>query len=406
MIKTGPSFSNGGGVGKHTNSTLNLGKISSRNDGRWLVVDTDLETGWAPVNELDGTLGLDGGNGSIDVLWNDITSVKETASHVLSVTRVTFNHLVGWLKARVGDFSDSQLFVVSLFSRNDWSIGDQRKVDTWVRYQVGLELGQINVEGTVESKGGSDGGDDLSNQSVQVGVGRPFNVKVASANVIDGLVINHESTVRVFKGGVGGQDGVVRFDDSGGNLRSRVDGEFELGLLSVVNRETFEQESTETGTSSSSKGVEDEETLKTSAVIGEFTDSVKDKVDDFLSDGVVTTSIVVGSIFLSGDQLFRVEELTVGTGTDFVNDSWLKIDKDGTWDVLSGTSFREKGVEGVVTATDGLVRRHLTVRLDTVFYYKKEGAGVGERMFSGYDKNPNIQSKQKISTFFAGIKSN
>jgi len=355
---------------------LNLGEISSRNDGRWLVVDTDLETGWAPVNELDGTLGLDGGNGSIDVLWNDITSVKETASHVLSVTRVTFNHLVGWLEARVGDFSDSQLFVVSLLSRDNWSVGDQRKVDTWVRYQVGLELSQIDVEGTIKTKGSSDGRNDLSNQSVQVGVGRTFNVKVASANVIDGLVINHESTVRVFKGGVGGQNRVVWFDDSGGNLRSRVDGEFELGLLSVVNRETFEQESTETGTSSSTKGVEDKETLKTSAVISEFTDSVKDKIDDFLSDGVVTTSVVVGGIFLSGDQLFRVEELTVGTSADFVNDSWLKIDKDGTWDVLSGTSFREKGVEGVITTTDGLVRRHLTIRLDTVFKTVKFPAGV------------------------------
>jgi len=27
-----------------------------------LIVDTDLESGWAPIDELDGSLGLDGGN--------------------------------------------------------------------------------------------------------------------------------------------------------------------------------------------------------------------------------------------------------------------------------------------------------------------------------------------------------
>ena len=34
------------------------------------------------------------------------------------------------------------------------------------------------------------------------------------ADVIDGLVVNHEGAVGVLQGGVGGQDGVVRLDDS------------------------------------------------------------------------------------------------------------------------------------------------------------------------------------------------
>jgi hypothetical protein len=32
----------------------------------------------------------------------------------------------------------------------------------------------------------------------------------------------------------------------------------------------------------------------------------------------VTTGVVVGGIFLTGDQLLGVEELTVNTGADFV----------------------------------------------------------------------------------------
>ena len=40
MIQTRPSFSNGCGVRQHAYCTLHLGEITSRYDGRWLVVDT------------------------------------------------------------------------------------------------------------------------------------------------------------------------------------------------------------------------------------------------------------------------------------------------------------------------------------------------------------------------------
>ena len=41
------------------------------------------------------------------------------------------------------------------------------------------------------------------------------------------------------------------------------------------------------------KAVEDEETLETSTLIGQFTDTVEYEINDFLSNGVMTTSIVV-----------------------------------------------------------------------------------------------------------------
>ena len=76
----------------------------------------NFEASGTPVDELDGTLGFDCGNGSIDILGDNITSVEETAGHVLAVTRVTLDHLVGRLKAGVGDLSHRQLLVVSLLS--------------------------------------------------------------------------------------------------------------------------------------------------------------------------------------------------------------------------------------------------------------------------------------------------
>jgi len=98
MINSGEDFSDGGGVGDHADGSHNLGKITSWNDGWWLIVDTTLETSRAPVNELDGSLGLDGGDSGVDILWDDITSVHEATSHVLSVSWITFGHHGGWLE--------------------------------------------------------------------------------------------------------------------------------------------------------------------------------------------------------------------------------------------------------------------------------------------------------------------
>jgi hypothetical protein len=64
--------------------------------------------------------------------------------------------------------------------------------------------------------------------------------------------------------------------------------------------------------------VEDKEALETSAVIGELADTVEAEIDDFLANGVVATSVVVGGIFLTRNQLLRVEELTVGTSADLL----------------------------------------------------------------------------------------
>jgi CO dehydrogenase nickel-insertion accessory protein CooC1 len=62
VVKTSPGFGNGGGVGKHTYCTLDLSEVTSWDNGWWLVVDTDFETGWAPVNKLNGSFGFDGSN--------------------------------------------------------------------------------------------------------------------------------------------------------------------------------------------------------------------------------------------------------------------------------------------------------------------------------------------------------
>ena len=76
-------------------------------------------------------------------------------------------------------------------------------MDSWVWHQVSLEFSDINVKGTVESEGGSQGGDNLGNKSVKVGVGWSLDVEVSSADIIDGFVIDHDGDISVLKEGVG-----------------------------------------------------------------------------------------------------------------------------------------------------------------------------------------------------------
>ena len=73
-----------------------------------------LEASWAPVDELDGPLGLDGGDSGVDVFGDDVASVEQAAGHVLPSPGVTLHHLVRRLKATVCYLSHRELFMVGL----------------------------------------------------------------------------------------------------------------------------------------------------------------------------------------------------------------------------------------------------------------------------------------------------
>ena len=122
--------------------------------------------------------------------------------------------------------------------------------------------------------------------------------------------------------------------------------------------------------------MEDEEALEASALVSKLSDTVKDEIDDFLSDGVVSSGIVVGGVLFAGDQLLGVEELSVGTGSDLIDNSGLEINEDGSGNMLSRASLGEEDVERVVSAADGLVGWHLAVGLDTVLEAVELPAGI------------------------------
>lgn len=162
---------------------------------------------------------------------------------------------------------DLEALVRALGSGDDRGVADQGVVDTRIGDQVGLELVEIDVQGTIEAQGRSNGRNNLSDQTVEVLVAGPRNIQIPAADIVDSLIVNQECAVRVLNGAVGREDGIVGLDDGGRNTRSGVDREFELALLAVIGGQTLEEEGTEAGTGTTTKRVEDKETLEGVAVV-------------------------------------------------------------------------------------------------------------------------------------------
>ena len=138
---------------------------------------------------------------------------------------------------------------------------------------------------------------------------------------------------------MGGQDGVVGLNYCRCHLGSGVNGKFQFGLLAVVHRETLHKKGGESRASSSAKGMEKEESLEPGALVSKFTDTVQDKINNLLADGVVAPGVVVGGVLLACDELLGVEELAVDASPDLVNNSWLEIHEDGSGNMFSRSSF-------------------------------------------------------------------
>ncbi|EPY72433.1 hypothetical protein CB1_009618001 [Camelus ferus] len=156
VVQASPGLSNGCDVAQHEHSSMCFGQVSTSYHGESLVINANFEASGEPVHKLDDTLGLDGGNGRIDIFGNHVATVQQATSHLFTMARVTFHNLDGWLK--------------------------------------------INIQGSINSHGSSDGGYTLTYQPMQVSVGWVLDIGVSKADVIDSLIVYYEGTIRVLQG--------------------------------------------------------------------------------------------------------------------------------------------------------------------------------------------------------------
>lgn len=97
---------------------------------------------------------------------------------------------------------DLETLVGAFLARDDRCVADQWIMDARVWHQVGLELVQVDVESPIETKARRDGADDLGDQTVKMLIVRARDVKVAAADIVDGLVVDEECTIRVLDSAV------------------------------------------------------------------------------------------------------------------------------------------------------------------------------------------------------------
>ncbi len=110
----------------------------------------------------------------------------------------------------------------------------------------------------------------MSNETVEVFVVWSRNVKIATANIVDSLVVHQEGAIGMLDSAVSRENRVVWFNDGRRDLRRRVDGELQLALLAVVDRQSLEEKSTKTGARATAEGVEDQEPLQGCAIVFKY----------------------------------------------------------------------------------------------------------------------------------------
>ena len=86
--------------------------------------------------------------------------------------------------------------------------------------------------------------------------------------------------------------------------------------------------------------------------------------------------VVVSSVLLASDQLLRVEQLTIGSNSNLVNDRGFEVNKDSSRNMLPRSSLSKEGVEGVISSPSLFVRGHGPIRLDPVLQTVELPAGI------------------------------
>jgi len=94
--------------------------------------------------------------------------------------------------------------------------------------------------------------------------------------------------------------------------------------------------------------VENEEALETRAIVCKAADLVHHCVNLFLSNGVVSTSIIASSIFLASNKSLGVKEAPIWAVPDLIDDIGFEIDIQGTGNMFSRGSLGEESAKTII----------------------------------------------------------
>merc|ERR1719210_688261 len=353
-------------VGNHDNISLHHAHVVIL-DRRWRdVVQTDLESSGAPFDECDFLVVLDVLDSAVSFLRAYVSSVVQTDSHVLVFNDIEiskFDKEILWLEGLSGDLLDGVGRRVFVRGADDGGHSCGHEVQSGIRNEVRLEFVHVDVQVSLESKSGSQRTGNLGNDSVQVIVRRLLDVKLGFADAVDGFVVQHDGDVRLIQESVRRQQTIVWLHNTRRNVRRRVDFKSELDLFPVIDCNALENQHTESRPGSSSDGVLHKESLHVVAIVDQLANPFDALVQHFLSNGVVSPSEVVGSVFFSWKQKFVVPHLLIFSRLDVIDRRVFKIDRKVSGHEVSSSGFLEESLELVVGHINVVVNFSLLVDL-------------------------------------------
>jgi hypothetical protein len=122
--------------------------------------------------------------------------------------------------------------------------------------------------------------------------------------------------------------------------------------------------------------MENEEALEAGAAICHTADLVENLINQFLSDRVVTTGVVVGCILLSGNHVLGVEEASVCAGPDLIDNVGLQIAVDGARNVFALAGLGEERAEAMVVLGGFALLGEVAIGLNAMLEAVELPAGV------------------------------
>ena len=220
-------------------------------------------------------------------------------------------------------------------------------MESWEWDQVDSELSEIGVKLSWESEAASDTGESSRDEMVKITIGWGGELKGSEADIIKSFVINAHNLIGVLNKLMDGEGGVVWLNNGIRDLGGWHDGEGGHDSIWVLFSDLGDEEGSHSGSSSTTEGVGDLETLEAIATFSFLSADIKDGVDEFSTFGVMTLGPVVTGTSLSENEVVWSEELSEWASSDGVHGSWFEIHEDGSWDVSSSGGFVEVDVDSL-----------------------------------------------------------
>ena len=288
-----------------------------------------------PLHKVRRVLRLDVEHLLIDLLHGHTTTEHGSAREVTTVARIGSSHHVLGIEHLRRQLRHRQEAVLGGTTRGQRSEPNHEEVKTRERHHVHGKLTQISVELTREAETARDTGHHDRHEMVQITVRGRRQLQGTEADIIQSLVIDAERLIGVLNELVHGQGSVVRLDHGIGHLRRRHNGERAHHTVGVLLTDLRDEESTHTGTRTTTERVRQLEALEAVTGLGLLADDIEDGIHELGTLGVVTLGPVVTGTTLAEHEVIGAEELTEGTSAHGIHRTGLEVDEDGAGHVLA-----------------------------------------------------------------------